>query len=339
MDIMGAHELAFVGLAGSSVGTVLGVPMVWPRADRRRDIQLFGIAMLLMSLISGLISARLAGLAPSTESTARAINLLGLLTSPLLVMYARYAAVAPITRRQAAWWAPAIAYVLLITLTDTRVPFAWLAPVVYGFTIASAITLWRHRERRSVIVPAEAVVAFCILLNVAQFVRMQWNDFAVVRALVPIVMSLGFAALAAYASARIAMPRSAAAIQPRRYERSGLDQISAGELLARIERALKEDRVFTRVDLTLAQFAIAVDATPHQVSEALNLHGGTSFTDLITKYRVEDVKAQLLDPANDNFTIEGIGASAGFGSRSALYAAFRRLQGMTPAQFRDTHRH
>jgi AraC-like DNA-binding protein len=49
------------------------------------------------------------------------------------------------------------------------------------------------------------------------------------------------------------------------------------------------------------------------------------------------MKAQLLDPASERFTIEGIGASAGFGSRSALYAAFRRFEGMTPTAFRASH--
>jgi AraC-like DNA-binding protein len=49
---------------------------------------------------------------------------------------------------------------------------------------------------------------------------------------------------------------------------------------------------------------------------------------------VEDVKAQLTDPSADRYTVEGIGASAGFGSRSALYAAFRRLEGVTPTEVR-----
>jgi AraC-like DNA-binding protein len=80
--------------------------------------------------------------------------------------------------------------------------------------------------------------------------------------------------------------------------------------------------------------AAAVEATPHQVSEALNQYAGTSFADLLMRRRVGDVTAQLLDPANDRFTIEGIVASAGFGSRSALYAAFKRLQRMTPTEFR-----
>ena len=48
----------------------------------------------------------------------------------------------------------------------------------------------------------------------------------------------------------------------------------------------------------------------------------------------DDVKAQLRDPHSDRYTIEGIGASAGFRSRSALYDAFHRREGMTPTAFR-----
>jgi AraC-like DNA-binding protein len=55
--------------------------------------------------------------------------------------------------------------------------------------------------------------------------------------------------------------------------------------------------------------------------------------------RVEDVKAQLRDPVNDLFTIEGIGLSAGFGSRSALYTAFKKLEGVTPTAFRERERY
>jgi AraC-like DNA-binding protein len=96
--------------------------------------------------------------------------------------------------------------------------------------------------------------------------------------------------------------------------------------------------LFARADLTLADLAAAVGCSPHQASEALNRYGGVSFHDLINQRRVDDVKAQLADPASDRFTIEGIGASAGFGSRSALYAAFRRLEGTTPTAYRAARR-
>lgn len=339
---MGAYELAFVALAGSGVGTAVGLPLAWPRSKRPLDVRLLGSAVLLMSAIAALISARLAGLAPASAATEHSINLLGLCAFPMVVMYARHAVHAPIIAAHAGWWLPAAGYAAMIAArsvagTDTRVPFAWLAPIACGYTIAAAITVWRHRQqRRAVVVPAEALIAFVAVVNVAQLVRMEFGHIAIVRAVVPLVMSLGFAAMAAFAAWRAASSAStkAAAESAAAYQRSSLDEISAHRLLARIDRALTGDRLFTRLDLTLAHLAAAVEATPHQVSEALNRYAGTSFSDLVTRHRVDDVKAQLRDPANDRFTIEGIGAAAGFGSRSALYAAFKRLEGITPTRFR-----
>ena len=340
---MGVYELAFVALAGSGVGTALGLPLAWPRSNRPLDVRLLGSAVLLMSVIAALISARLAGLAPASAATEHSINLLGLCAFPMVVMYARYAVNAPINAAHAGWWLPAAGYAAMIAARSaadagTRVPFAWLAPIACGYTVAAAVTVWRHRQqRRAVVVPAQAIIAFVAVVNVAQLVRMEFGHIAIVRAVVPLVMSLGFAAMAAFAASRAASSTStqAAAESGARYQRSSLDEISAHQLLTRVDRALTGDRSFTRLDLTLAQLAAAVEATPHQVSEALNRYAGTSFSDLVTRHRVEDVKAQLRDPANDRFTIEGIGASAGFGSRSALYAAFRRLEGMTPTRFRQ----
>ena len=71
---MGAHELAFVGLAGSGVGTALGVPMIWPPSRRSLDVRLLGAALVLMSAIAALISARLAGLTPASPEVEHAIN-------------------------------------------------------------------------------------------------------------------------------------------------------------------------------------------------------------------------------------------------------------------------
>lgn len=340
--MMGAQELAIVGLAGSGVGTALSVPMVWPRSGRTLDVRLLGAAVLSMSAIAALISARLAGLAPASAEIGHAINVLGLATLPLVVIYVRHAVGAGISGRLAFWWTPALVYIAVVAVRstiglDTRVTFATILPIVLAFTVVSAATLWRHHDaRRQTVVPVEWIVAFCVLVNAAQIVRMEFAHVAPIRALVPLVLSLGFIAMAGYAVWRtisaisVAEPRAAAP----RYERSGVEDALAEQLLARIGEALTRDRLFARADLTLAQLASAIDATPHQVSEALNRCAGVSFHDLLNRRRVEDVKKQLRDPANDGFTIEGIGASSGFGSRSALYAAFRRYEGMTPRKYR-----
>lgn len=353
---MGVQELAVVGLVGSGVGAALSLPMVWPGRGRALDPRVLGGAMLLMSAIAALISARLAGFVATSPVVEHAINLAGLCAFPLAVVYTRVACGAP---RREAWapvlWLPAALYLGLTLLRrtlgwETGVPFVWLLPVALGFTAMSVHALW-HRQAPvdAPIVPPEWVVGFQVVLNAAQVVRMDFGHVPAVRALVPLVLAVAFVAMVAFVTWRtMAAPasrandvpapgrrtRPAEPLPPARYERSSLDETAAAELLAHIDRALAEERLFARPDLSLAQLADAVRSTPHQVSEALNRFGGVTFHELLNRHRVADVKVQLQDPASDRYTIEGIGASAGFGSRSALYAAFQRAEGTTPTAFR-----
>lgn len=342
---MSTHELAVVGLVGSGIGTALGAPMAWPRPERAWDARLLGAVLLLASALVALISARLAGLLPEKEAVEHAINLLGLTALPLVVVYTgRATAVHGTTRSMSLLWAPAGAYLAVLVARaglgqDTRVPFAWLLPVVLAFTLLSALPLVRGPRGSAVLVPPAWLVGFLVVLNAAQIARMAFGHVAPVRAIVPLVLSSGFVALVSFVAWRTVCSTSAARpAGAARYQRSGLDAAGAAEFLARIDAALNRDRLFARQELTLAQLATAAGCTPHQLSESLNRYAGTSFRDLLQRRRVDDVKAQLLEGDSDRFTIEGIGASAGFRSRSALYTAFRRLEGMTPVECRESLR-
>lgn len=343
---MGVQELAMVGLVGSGVGAALGLPMACARAERTSEPRVLGAATLLMSAIAALISGRLAGLVPTSVPIEHAINLAGLAAFPLAAIYTRQATGASNWGR----WAPALAgpaalYVGVLAARgalglDTRVPFVWLLPIALTFTGASAVALWRRRHHEHpALVPPSWIVGFMATVNVAQVVRMDWGHIPAVRALVPLVLVAGFVAMVAFAAWRAVSPRVARdAPVPPRYERSGLDERAALDLLTRIEIALIAERLFARPELSLGRLAEAAGATPHQVSEALNRFRGQSFHEFVNRRRVDDVKSQLADPASDRFTIEGIGAAAGFGSRSALYAAFQRFEGITPTAFRAAER-
>lgn len=355
---MGAYELAVVGLVGSGVGAVLGAPLMWA-GHRRADMRALGAALMLTSAVAAVISARLAGLLPASTVVTHTVNGLGLVAFPLAVAYVRLGTGTARPFHPALGW-PLAAYAVAAAARgafagSSDIPFAWLLPVVLGFTAAAAATVARHPGRRTGFVPPAWVVGFMALLNVAQIARMDLGHLPVVRAVVPLVVVAGFVALAAFVTWRQAtaggpVPATAAngtwhdgvagdhrcdgASAPR-YERSALDAASAADLRARIDRALDEDRLFARPDLTLAALAAASGTTPHLVSEALNRYGATSFRDLVTRRRVDDVKAQLSDPDSVRYTIEGIGLAAGFRSRTALYDAFRRLEGTTPTAYRD----
>jgi AraC-like DNA-binding protein len=307
--------------------------------------------LLTASALAGIISARLIGLLPTTAAVEHAVNLLGFSAYPLLYLCLREQSGRP-TRFSEGWWLwlPASVYVAVLATraalnTGTRVPFVWVLPALLAFTALCVVTVCRRDRRPSDdIVPAAGIVLFLLALNVAQIVRMLFGHVPLVPALVPIVMTGGFVAivgLVVWRALNSVIPAHSivgsgvtdAAATPR-YGRSGLDAAAAATLFADIERALAERRLFADPHLTLARLAEAVGATSHLVSEALNRHARTGFHELVNRHRVADVKAQLIHPDADRFTIEGIGATAGFGSRSALYAAFKRHEGMTPAEFR-----
>jgi AraC-like DNA-binding protein len=340
---MGTLELAVVGLTGSGIGAAMAVPMVWPRRERRLGVRLMGGWLLALSAVAALISARVIGLLPGNAAVEHTINLLGFVAYPLFYLSVRQAT-QPVAGAKAVWWlwVPAVVYVVVLVArsaidTNTRVPFAWILPFALGFTALCASLLLKGQAGRDAgIVPAAWMVAFLVLLNLAQIVRMLFGHVPPIRALVPLVATVGFTAIVALVVWRSADsgPRGAARVRARRYEKSGLDEDAGKALLARVEQALSADRLFADPGLTLGKLAAAVGSTPHQVSEVLNRYANVTFHDRLNRRRVADVKAQLLDPAADRYTIEGIGASAGFGSRSALYAAFRRLEGMTPTEFR-----
>lgn len=343
---MGTVEFAVVGLAGSGVGTALGVPMVWPGHRRSVEVRFMGGWLLALSVLMATVSARVLGILPALPAVNHVINLAGLSGCPLVYLYVREqtgpVTAAPIRFWDVWWlWIPAAIYCVCLAVraaagANTSVAFIWVLPAALGYTV---LCLWRVRNRREIrpssLVPPRWIAAFLLCLNVAQVVRMVFGHIAPVPALVPLVLTAGMLALVA-----VVVRRSVEADPEKphaelgRYGKSALDAAAAKALLARIEAALSLDRLFADPNLTLGRLAAAANLTPHQVSEVLNRYALLSFHEFLNRQRVEDVKAQLRDPASNRFTIEGIGTSAGFGSRSALYAAFRRLEGMTPAEFR-----
>lgn len=336
---MSTSELAAVGLVGSGVGALLGTPLVWPGQPGRVDLRVLGAVLLAGAGLSGLISARLVGIVPGSDIVNHGVNALGLLAFSAAAGYVRLATgLSPLLPRGLVA-SPAIYAALTVVRAATTgrsdVPFLCLVPLVVAFTVVSAMAVWRDHVVRDALVPPAWVVGFMATVNVAQFVRMGFGDAPAVRAAVPLAMAGGFMSMVTFvawrAAGRLGTSSSGAGA---RYERSGLRADAAMELLARVDQAMRKDRLFARSDLTLTLVARTVGATMHQVSEALNRFRGLTFNEYLSRWRLDDVKAQLSEPGSDRYTIEGIGAAAGFGSRSALYAAFRRFEGMTPTAYR-----
>jgi AraC-like DNA-binding protein len=119
-----------------------------------------------------------------------------------------------------------------------------------------------------------------------------------------------------------------------RYERSGVDPERARRHLDALIALMETERPYRDGDLTLHDLAGRLGISAHNLSEVLNTQVGRSFYDFVNGYRVEEVKEKLGDPRTAYLKLVAIASDAGFNSKSAFNAAFKRHAGMTPSEYR-----
>jgi YesN/AraC family two-component response regulator len=98
---------------------------------------------------------------------------------------------------------------------------------------------------------------------------------------------------------------------------------------------MTEKKPYLQEELTLQDLADEISISTHHLSMILNIHLKQNFYNFINSYRVEDVKAKLIQPLYKNQTILSIAYSAGFNSKSTFNTMFKKFTGKTPKEYRS----
>ena len=100
-----------------------------------------------------------------------------------------------------------------------------------------------------------------------------------------------------------------------------------------VENCLTTDNYVLDPEISLKSLAEKLSVNRNTLSKAININGGMNFNDFINKRRVQEAKNRLLNVEYANYTIEAIGQSVGFNSKSAFYAAFKKHAQTSPSSF------
>ncbi|MFY0689844.1 MAG: helix-turn-helix transcriptional regulator [Cyclobacteriaceae bacterium] len=103
---------------------------------------------------------------------------------------------------------------------------------------------------------------------------------------------------------------------------------------SKLEELMIEHKLFKDPSLSLPALAKQLSVSTHQTSFLLNKGFGKSFFEYINKYRVEEAKRLLKNEENNRFSLVGIGYEAGFNSKSAFNATFKKAVGQTPGEYK-----
>lgn len=100
-----------------------------------------------------------------------------------------------------------------------------------------------------------------------------------------------------------------------------------------IDDHIDQNQYYLQQSATLSKLAGQLGSSSNAISKAINLEKGMNFNDYINAKRIAVAKERLLDPEYGNLTVEAIGESVGFRSKSTFYAAFKKQIGQSPSAY------
>ena len=116
------------------------------------------------------------------------------------------------------------------------------------------------------------------------------------------------------------------------------DELRA-RLAARIMEIVADKSTVFNPDYNIGMLAVQLGTNTRYVTEVVRGLGASNFRNFINEYRIREACRRLADKEHyGQFTISAIAQEVGFSSDSGFFLAFKKVMGMTPAQYRKLSR-
>lgn len=120
--------------------------------------------------------------------------------------------------------------------------------------------------------------------------------------------------------------------QPQKYSTSALSESMGDELFARLEKDMREERIYCDSGLSIQKLAERMGTNRTYMSQLINQHTGMNFNAYINKYRIEEAIKQI---SGTDTPLKTIAYDLGFSSLSTFYTLFKKEIGLPPSQYRE----
>jgi len=106
------------------------------------------------------------------------------------------------------------------------------------------------------------------------------------------------------------------------------------DLIIRMETQMQAYQPFLDEKFNIALLSKQVHCPEYKISKAIKFKFGIHFPEYVNRYRIDYIEYNFSkNPEWKKYTIDGMALSAGFNSRNAFYAAFKKIKGITPTVF------
>lgn len=244
---------------------------------------------------------------------------------------------------------PVIALGLLVLAIAFGVAFPytdhvrlWAGPVWASIQVCwlgclvAAAGLFLRASRHGRIDEAPGALTRTHVASVIVGVAVIWLAYATAGLTSYIVGALSFS-LVLYLSTSLALARRTPRPTAEPYRDRKIAQTDADAALHALQALMTDERLYKDAGLTLAKLAKRLNMPPARLSQLLNDNHKTAFKPYLAQIRVEAAK-QLLR-AQAAASMEEVAEASGFLSTSTFHRSFSKVEGTTPAAWRQAQLH
>ena len=107
-------------------------------------------------------------------------------------------------------------------------------------------------------------------------------------------------------------------------------------IINNLRTLMVEKKPYLRADISIDEICLLLGTNRSYLSKAVNNELDLNFNEFINEYRIKTARQMLSDKKNNHLSLEGIGISVGFKSRTSFYRNFKKITGISPSFFRNS---
>lgn len=118
-----------------------------------------------------------------------------------------------------------------------------------------------------------------------------------------------------------------------KYQKSKIEIDELDSIKSLLINYMEVEAPYLNPNLKLEDVASAIDCPKMKLSQVLNQHLNTNFSNFISLYRIETFKKKASEGLLEQYTLSALAEECGFSSRSVFFNSMKKLTGQTPLEF------
>ncbi|NMA72960.1 MAG: helix-turn-helix domain-containing protein [Bacteroidales bacterium] len=127
--------------------------------------------------------------------------------------------------------------------------------------------------------------------------------------------------------------KSTEKVDKEKYQHLKIEKKEIESIKQAITNFMEKEKPYLNPNFKLEDIASAINYPKTKISQVLNIHLNTNFSNFVSTYRIEAFKEKAKEGMLEQYTLSALARECGFSSRSSFFHTMKKITGKTPSEF------